>query len=303
MSEKKVILFDHNNDESQYGFSANDTLVEVRDHATGALLFREKNKVIMPGSEFSALGHFDLEDAGRVYPCYNDIIGTIDAMTEAQKAATQWLTKEKIFLFCIGTDGCGPENSQKYAVDYTKIMLPAGVEGYDPAIGGMIPFKFVYANTNNDLSIADRSVYFGKTSVKLNATDSYFAYYFKTFSSTPKLHRIYDGAELEPGATTGENAIYNRPKTDAASCYVELRLTINESDFRDYFSHTVGLNSAKWNSLSLCTGRKCMVIDNSIGGVQVPSFQDIRPITKLHVGNNDLSDTSMAYDIIYQLYY
>ena len=291
ITTKKKFLIDKS--ESRYGFSCNDTKIYVVDPETGETIFTGHNKIIFPGSCFTARNHFDFGTAGYadVVPSYNTLMGLEGALSEEAPAGMS----EKVYLFCIGTDGCGPEAAQRYPVDYTKAMLPRDLVT-DISLGYMIPFKF--RTTNNDLNASERDKYFGRREENLDSSASKrIAYYFKEFETTPKLVREFtDGTSI-----TSETNLYYSSKSTEAQCYVELRLKISKDDFREYFAATVGGNEAKWNSVSLCTGWKTTYTDKT--GAEWPCYQNIRPLTKLHIPNESLIDTSKEYDIIYHIYY
>lgn len=292
VTTKKKILFDDGYDK-RYGFSVNDTAIYVVNHDTGEVIFKSKNKVILPGSEFTAKSHFDLTDES-VISSYSTLMNLdLDAASSSKDIAG---AKERIYLFCVGTDGCGPEASQKYPVNYTKAMLPSDLVD-DPTLGYMIPFKFMNTANVLDKDATFRSKYFGRRIETIgNTGGSWIAYYFKTFETKPTLIRQYvDGTTI-----TKDTDIYHSSKSDEAQCYVQLKLTITNEDFRDYFALTVGSNAARWNSISLCTGIPATYTAN---GATYTYYKDIKPFTKLNVNNNSLIDSSMQYDIIYQLYY
>lgn len=291
ITTKKKLLID--SAETQYGFSCNDTKIWVVDHETGETIFEGRNKVIFQGSCFTARSHFDFGTAGYadVVPSYNTMMGLEGNIVEQAPAGAS----EKVYLFCVGTDGCGPEAAQRYPVDYTKIMLPRDLVT-DVSLGYMIPFKF--RTTNNDLNASERNKYFGRREEQLQASSSKrIAYYFKEFESDPKLVREY----VDSTTITADTNLYYSTKTTEAQCYVEMRLKISKDDFREYFAATVGGNEAKWNSVSLCTAWKSKYTDKT--GTEWPCYQNIRPLTKLHIPNESLIDTSKEFDIIYHIYY
>ena len=151
---KKKLLFDDSNIEEKS--SVKDTV--VNNHDTGEVIFEGSNKVLFPGAEMSAMNHFDISAESAVQT-YSDIMN-ID--TDAASASVDVAgAKHKNYLFCIGTDGCGPEASQKYPVSFIKPMLPADLVD-DPTLGYMIPFR--YLNTANplDRDSTFRSKYFGR---------------------------------------------------------------------------------------------------------------------------------------------
>jgi hypothetical protein len=172
-------------------------------------------------------------------------------------------------------------------------MLPKDLVD-DPTLGYMIPFR--YQGPGNDLSSTLRQKYFGKRDEVLDGV-TWSAYYFKTFETSPVLYRKF----TDDTVITKDTDIYHSTKSDEAQCYVELRLKITKEDFRDYFQHTIGLNEARWNSLSLCTAWPSTFTDSD--GKQYTTYYRITPLTKLHIPNESLLDTSKEYDIIYHIYY
>ena len=278
---------------SMGGSSKPRTHVVVTNPVTGEVIFEGSNKVIFPGSEYSAKSLFDLS-AESVVSTYSEMMGLDqDAVSSSKDIAG---AKNKIYLFCIGTDGCGPEASQKYPVNYTKAMLPADLVD-DPTLGYMVPFRFMNTNNALDRDGSFRSKYFGRRLVTVGSNGgTWIAYYFKKFETEPILVRSYvDGTNI-----TKDSNIYHSSKNDEAQCYVQLKLRITNEDCRDYFALTVGSQEARWNSISLCTALPATYTAN---GVTYNYFKDITPYAKLNIGNESMIDTEKQWDISYQLYF
>ena len=121
MSNKLLALFDKNHITESTSIRCSDehafdTDIQVRDEVTGKLLYRTKNKIIIPGAGLIAKKIVDLPNFTEVTPTYNQSIpiytpsATQDPQpsVEANTAATA--TDNRILLFCIGIDGCGTEN-------------------------------------------------------------------------------------------------------------------------------------------------------------------------------------------------
>lgn len=293
IKHKKKIIFDGHEINDHCKTSVKDTHVTIINHDTGEVIFEGSNKVLYPGAEMSAIQHFNINTES-VVPTYSKLMGidTDAALTSTVEAGAT----RKNFLFCIGTDGCGPESSQKYPVNFIKPMLPADIVD-DPTLGYMVPFKFMNTANPLDRDATFRSKYFGRRIETIGETGgSWIAYYFKKFENDPILVRQFvDGTTI-----TKSSDLYHSSKTDEAQCFVQLKLTITSDDFRDYFALTTGANTAKWNSLSICSAIPATYTYN---GVKYPYYKDITPFSKIHVNNNSLADTSVQYDIIYQLYY
>jgi len=249
----------------------NKTVIEIRDAFTHECMFRGSNKVILAGSAFTAAKHFNISPLAKT-PSYNSVLGLDNTVSEPF-TDPGIRRDEQVFLFAVGTNGCGLENSQVYDVDYSKWIKPEF----------LVPFR--YQLKTNDLDPTLRDKYFGRKVYGDN-----ILYYFKSFETTPELKQQYsDGTPID------EN-VYLSNRVDEIESYVEIQLKVTKDDCRDFFIGTTGINDAKVNSISLLTGWK-----KQIDGYDY--FQDIRPLTELHFPNEPLIDLTKGLDIIYQIYY
>lgn len=261
---KKITAFDSQltNDKA----SIKSTNVKITIPGTDIVLFRGHNKVILPGAGFTARCHFDIP-RDEITPSYNSAIGLENSVNESPSS------KEKVFLFCVGTDGCGREGSDVRTVDYSKWIAP----------DDLVPFKYVLEA--EDLTGSDRDRYYGRT-----IKNDRVAYYFKTFETTPTFTQQYtDG-------TIVDNSVYDSEKTDEIESFIELKLKIEADDCREWFKQTTGINDARINTFSLCT---CWA--KTFNG-QI-YYQDIRPLTKYNIPNEYLIDLTKGLDITYHIYY
>lgn len=243
-------------------------------HGTDIPLWKEfkENKVIVPGSAFTVMKHFKGINIPVKTPTYNSAIGLdeIRSVTDQQERLENY-----VYLWALGTDGCGPENSQKYDVDYTKWIAPQD----------LVPFR--YELMNHDISSDKREMYFGRKEIP--AADR-IAYYFKAFETEPVFKQQYiDGTPID------EN-IYISDNTMDVESYVEIKMTLLRSDCRDFFIATTGINDARVNSISLLTA-----VPMQINGYTY--YQNIRPLTKLNFSNEELIELTKGIDFIYQIFY
>lgn len=241
-------------------------------HGTNTVLFEEDNKVIVPGSAFTAMKHFKDIPIPVKTLTYNNALGLdhITSITDREERLDSY-----VYLFAVGIGGCGPEDSQKYDVDYTKWIDTAD----------LIPFK--YQITANDLSDDMREKYFGRKEIP--ASDR-IAYYFKAFDSEPVFKQQYiDGTPIDDNIYISDNDM------DVES-FVEIKMSITKRDCRDYFLATTGINDAKVNTISLLTA-----VPKTIEGYTY--YQNIRPLTKLNFNSICLIDETLSIDIIYQIFY
>ena len=241
-------------------------------HGTDIPIFEEDNKVIVPGSAFTVMKHFKDISIPVKTQTYNNALGLdhITSITDSEERLNSY-----VYLFAVGIGGCGPENSQKYDVDYTKWIDTSD----------LIPFK--YQLTANDLSDDMREVYFGRKAIP---TADRIAYYFKAFDTAPVFKQQYiDGTPIDDNIYISDNDM------DVES-FVEIKMSVTNRDCRDYFLATTGINDARVNTISLLTA-----VPKVIEGYTY--YQNIRPLTKLNFNNISLIDETLAIDIIYQIFY
>ena len=97
------------------------------------------------------------------------------------------------------------------------------------------------------------------------------------------------------GTPVDEN-VYTSENKQKVRTYVELAMSVNKYDFRDYYEATTGINNCEVNTISLLTA-----YPKTIDGYTV--YQDIQPLTKLNFSNESLRDLTKGIDITYQIYY
>lgn len=239
---------------------------------TGEVIFTKHNKITLAGAGFLARSLFDLPgNSVEITPSYNNALnldGTVNTTTIT--------SPNKAYLFCVGYDGCGRENSQVYAEKYASWISPTD---------GIVPFQ--YRPLDTDLNSYEKTIYFGK-----KTTNSNIAYYFKKFDSDPALvQQLTDGTPID-------STIYDMTTDQEAQTLVTMQMSITKSDCRDYFIDSLGLNEARINSLSLCTA--WAKEDETTHEI---TYQDIRPCTRLNFPNEALIDTEKSISISYVIYF
>ena len=195
---------------------------------TNIPLFKKRpNKVIIDGSLFLAMKCFNMIPPANL-PTYNTALNLDNIVSLTRQEQLNSL----IYLFCVGTGGCGPEQSQVFDVNYTKWIDP----------DQMVPLR--YQLMDNDLSDSEREKYFGRKEVPAM---NRIAYYFKGFEMEPIFKaQFIDGTPIDEHLYVSDNVI-------DVEVFVEMKLTLTKRDCRDYFIAHSGINDAKINSISLCT--------------------------------------------------
>ena len=234
------------------------------------LFEKRENKVIVDGSMFTAMKHFDMLPPVNL-PTYNTALNLENIVPLTSREQMDTL----VCLFCVGTSGCGPEPSQVYDVDYTKWIAPED----------LVPLR--YQLSDNDLTDDEREKYFGRKEIPAM---NRIAYYFKAFDMEPQFRATYvDGTPIDEHIYVSDNTI-------DVEVYVEMKMSVTKRDCRDYFIAHSGINDAKINTISLCVGYPKEYNGHTY-------YQGIRALTRLNFSTESLIDQTKGIDIIYDLFY
>lgn len=234
------------------------------------LFEKRENKVIVDGSMYTAMKHFDMLPPVNL-PTYNTALNLENNVPLTAKEQMDTL----VCLFCVGTSGCGPEPSQVYDVDYTKWIAPED----------LVPIRYQLAD--NDLNDTERELYFGRKEIPAM---NRIAYYFKAFDMDPQFKAVFiDGTPIDEHIYVSDNTI-------DVEVYVEMKMSITKRDCRDYFIAHSGINDAKINTISLC-----VAYPKEYNGHTY--YCAIRPLTRLNFSTESLIDQTKGIDIYYDLFY
>lgn len=249
------------------------TKIVFTDHETGKVLGEFTNKIVITGGIKSAIDAFGVESPVNL-PNYNtelELDNTLDYTKVKPK------NKSIVCLFCVGDSGCGALPKDVFTANYIDRINP---------VDDIIPFKYV--DIDNDINEDMRKVYFGRKTLN---DEKKIAYYFKAFDTEPQLHLRYtDGTQIN-------DHMYSIDTTQPAECYVQTKLRITRTDFRDYFEQVKGWDKAKISTLSLCYAWYDDEIDD------YKWYQEIYPYSKLNFSTEWLVDLTKGIDIQYSVFY
>ena len=238
------------------------------DDETGKPYREEHNKQVIAGSQFTAMRQFGLKPAVK-FPNYNQELG-IDPTDMGLD------NNDITCLFCCGNGGCGNEADQVYPVKFASRIHPKD----------LVPFR--YQQMDDDLTAAQREIYFGRKEIP---EDNRIAYYFKAFDSIPQLHpKFIDGTQIG-------SDVYELATSMRATYYVEVKLKITRSDLRDFYLATDKLGNARINQISLLTAH----VEEGTDGFKY--YKNIQPLTQLNFTNEWLVDLNKSITILYQIFY
>ena len=269
----------------RFNGGAKGTKISIINANTGETLDELHNKVVITGSQFTAMKMFGIENPTVDFKTYNMEMDLDNDRPHGTKPKNEPI----ICLFCVSDSGCGTTTKDVYVANFTDRIKPAPdnpSSRTDFKSDMIMPFRFV--DKDKDLSPDLRKYYFGRKTFDALGK---IGYYFKTFDTEPQLHLRYsDGTQITED-------IYDNESDQLAECYVEMRLRITRLDLRDYFENILGWDKARISSLSLCYAWYDDTIDN------YKYFQDIYPYSFLPFSYKDLVDANVALDFLYQIYY
>lgn len=244
------------------------TSIVITDHDSGEILGEYHNKIVITGATFAAERLWGLESPIKI-PSYNTELGLENTVDYKDKS-----NLPVICLFCIGDSGCGAKEEDVFTASYIDRIAPEN---------DIIPFRYVDAD--KDLNTDLRKYYFGR-----KIMGDKIGYYFKAFDTVPQIHLKYtDGTDITED-------IYKTQTVQDAECYVETRLRITRTDFRDYFEQVLGWKKARISTLSLCSAWY-----TEKDGYKW--YQDIYPYSKLNFSFEKLVDLTKAVDFQYSVFY
>lgn len=268
----KLVINDFKLSSKKEKTSFSPTGYAILNDMEGNPIYEGPNKIVVAGSAFTASKHINANPPVWT-PSYNEVLGlenseyvpTVDGVRKG----------EQIFLFCVGTGGCGKTPKEVKPVRYDSWIDSDNI----------VPFK--YQPMSHDLNSVERQKYFGR---KVMENNKRVAYYFKKFENKPEIRQQYlDGTPID------EN-VYTSARTDEIETFIELHLIVTQEDCKEYFDQTVGREEASLSSISILTA-----YETKVNG-QV-YYQNIRPLTKYNFPIESLIDSSKGLDITYFLYY
>ena len=260
------------------------TSILIVDHDTGEVLEQGCNRILVPGSQSAACKQFGIDPAV-LFPTYNSELSLENSYPDWSHDP---LNEPLTCLWCVGQSGYLTSPGEVIAVDNKDRIAP---------VNDIVPFR--YCDSEDDLTPAQREIYFGRAQ---DPDTGRIAYYFKKFNTDPQLHIIYlDGTEVGPD-------MWSVQSPQDVEVYVEMKLSITRTDLREYYDQVLGWENAFINTLSLCTAWYRNDIIENPGAepgetVAYKWYQDIVPFSKFNFTNKDLKELNKAIDFIYRIYY
>lgn len=249
----------------------------------------QKNKIVLGGMVYFLQQAFGVEPHLYSVPTINEMynIGTepYDEVVESSK----------ICLFNVGLGGCG----SSYA-DVNMVLDQQNV------IDNMIPFRVVNEGANVSTINGGGPYWLKKTNTttvnNVSLTkDWYYMKQFDTDSDTGEANvRIFsfwrdDEIGKDGTDVTNESLDKGNSRTEGIETCAEIIMSITPTDLREYFEIYQDSSQARFNSIGLCSGTKCMFADGSY------EYTNVRQNTVLNF-SNEMLHFEKGLTIIYRIY-
>ena len=170
----------------------------------------------------------------------------------------------------------------------------------------MIPFRVVNPNTNISTVDGGGPYWFKKTvpTTVNNITLTKDWYYLKQFDTDPdtgksnvRIYSFWRDDEIGSDGTdvTNESLGRGASRTEGIETCAEIIMSITPTDLREYFEIYQDSTQARFNSIGLCSGTKCMFADGSY------EYVNVRQNTVLNF-SNEMLHFEKGLTIIYRIY-
>lgn len=249
----------------------------------------QENKIVLGGMVYFLQQALGVEPHLYSVPTLNDLY---DIGREQYVEAVE---RSKICLFNVGLGGCGAS----YA-DVNMVLDQQNV------VENMIPFRVVNSGTMVSTQDGGGPYWFKKTmtSTVNNVTltkDWYYLKQFDTDSETGESNvRIYsfwrdDEIGVDGTDVTNESLEKGAARTEGIETCAEIIMSITPTDLREYFETYQDATQARFNSIGLCSGTKCLFADGSY------EYTNVRQNTILNF-SNEMLHFEKGLTIIYRIY-
>lgn len=261
------------------------TRITAIDHETGEVIGTYENKILAPGSQMTACKIFGIEP-NVIFPTYNTELGLQNSLDPYPD--TQPYNSPIVCLWAAGRSGAGSTDGEINVVSTTDRIDPKTDD--NGVYKDIVPFRYV--DKAEDLDDDEREFYFGRKVFDEGTSQEKIAYFFKAFDTEPQLHvRYIDGTEVT-------DSMYDVVSSQQVEIYVEMRLSVDKQDFRDYFDEVLGWDKANISTISLL-----LAWYDDTQGDNYRWYQDILPYSKFNFAQEQLKDLNRAIDFNYQVYF
>lgn len=254
------------------------TRITICDEFGDVLMDYESNLVVLGGAIATLEKLFNVRSNLTV-----DTINNICNIEPADQSLDPHPADYHVCLWGIGIDGCGDAFGSVRDVKYYEREI--GQNGRKTT--GMIPFRVVTAPFDDD----NKDKYF----LMREVSSGHYGYYAKTFDEEPFIRSLWkDGAEGEDGTEVTES-VYDTTRTEDIETFVEMHMTIDKTDVREYFDLNGEIEQARINTIGLFIATPVYEEDTIVG------YKDVKLFSKFNMNSEPLS-TRKTVLVKYRVY-
>lgn len=244
----------------------------MKDDAGRDILRPVSDNTVVVGGAILALEHLADVSASKFIP------GTLNNILEINADVPDTSGKRPTFcLFALGIGGATLDFGSITAKDIKSRNIP-----------DIVPMR-----TGNALTGDDADKYFMK---KINDAGDGYYWYAKEFSTQPIIQTFWkDSVDEDADGTEITGEIYDSDRTEEIETFVELKISLNIHDIREYFESIGNLDYARYNTLGIYTGNKIVLPDGTT------DYVNVRLFAYTNFNNRDLSQKTEA-EYTYRIY-
>ena len=244
----------------------------MKDDAGRDILRPVSDNTVVVGGAILALEHLADVSASKFIP------GTLNNILEINADVPDTSGKRPTFcLFALGIGGATLDFGSITAKDIKSRNIP-----------DIVPMR-----TGNALTGDDADKYFMK---KINDAGDGYYWYAKEFSTQPIIQTFWkDSVDENADGTEITGEIYDSDRTEEIETFVELKISLNIHDIREYFESIGNLDYARYNTLGIYTGNKIVLPDGTT------DYVNVRLFAYTNFNNRDLSQKTEA-EYTYRIY-
>lgn len=243
----------------------------LKDDAGRDILRPVSENTVVVGGAILALEH--LANVNAAY-----VPGTLNSILDINPDVTDTSGKRPTFcLFSLGVGGATLDFGSITSKDIKSRNIPE-----------IVPMR-----TGTSLTGVDADKYYMK---KLNDAGDAYYWYAKEFATTPIIETYWkDSPDEEADGTQITGEIYDSDRTEEIETFVQLKLSLNIHDVREYFESIGNLDFARYNTLGIYTGNKIVLPDGTT------DYVNVRLFAYTNFNNRDLSQKTEA-EYTYRIY-
>ena len=254
------------------------TRITGKDEFGNILFDQEQNLVVLGGAITTLEKLWNVRS-----PLVIDTINNICSINPAAQTEGILPQDNCVCLWGVGIGGCGDAFGSVRDVKYYEREIGNNGTGTTE----MIPFRVV-ASPFDD---ANADKYF----LMAPFGNDRVAYYAKIFDEQPFIRSLWkDGAEGEDG-TEVTDGVHNTTRTDDIETFVEMHMTIDKNDIREYFSINGEIEMARVNTIGLFTATP--VKQNGV----ITEYKDVKLFSKFNFNSEPLENNKSVL-ILYRVY-